>query len=270
MTAATLTRILATNLAGIHTMAEKKEQTTHFGYQKVETSIKSTLVADVFRKVAPKYDLMNDFMSMGLHRLWKRFTINEAVLKPGQIVLDVASGTGDLAKSMARLVGSKGRVIMSDINEAMLQVGRDRVVDSGIVGNIQCVLADAEQLPFADNYFDCITIAFGLRNVTCKERALQSMYRVLKPGGKLLILEFSHPTQPILNKLYDLYSFHVIPKMGEMITNDRESYQYLVESIRMHPNQDTLKTMLEQAQFDDVDYFNLNGGIVALHKGYKY
>lgn len=249
---------------------DSDKKTTHFGYRQVPEEDKSSLVAEVFRSVAPKYDLMNDLMSFGMHRLWKRFTINEAAVKPGQFILDVASGTGDLAKAFAKQVGPEGKVVMTDINEAMLEVGRDRLVDAGILGNLECVQADAENLPFADNYFDCITIAFGLRNVTNKDNALKSMYRVLKPGGKLLILEFSKAQTPVLDKLYDLYSFHVIPKMGEIVTNDRESYQYLVESIRMHPDQETLKGMLQAAGFEDVSYSNLTGGVVALHKGYKY
>lgn len=243
---------------------------THFGYKTIDAQKKSSLVAEVFKSVAPKYDLMNDLMSLGMHRLWKRFTIREAALHSGQRVLDVASGTGDLAKAFAKVVGMSGQVIMTDINDAMLAVGRDRVIDAGVLGNIECVQADAEKLPFADNYFDCITIAFGLRNVTDKDAALRSMFRVLKPGGKLLILEFSKPVFPVLNKIYDRYSFHVIPKLGELVTNDRDSYQYLVESIRMHPDQETLKSMLEAAGFEDAGYFNLSGGIVALHKGFKY
>lgn len=249
---------------------ESEQKTTHFGYREVPIADKAKLVENVFRAVAPKYDLMNDLMSLGLHRLWKRFTLEQAALRQGQVVLDVASGTGDLAKAFAKKVGKQGKVVMSDINEAMLTLGRERLADAGCIANVECVLADAEQLPFTDDYFDCITIAFGLRNITHKETALRSMYRILKPGGKCLILEFSHPTIPIINALYDLYSFHVIPKLGECVMNDRESYQYLVESIRMHPNQETLKTMLQTAGFEDVDYFNLNGGIVALHKGYKY
>lgn len=244
--------------------------TTHFGYGEVLIEDKSNRVADVFHSVAPHYDLMNDLMSFGMHRLWKGFTINQAALTRGQFVLDVASGTGDLAKPFAKIVGQSGKVVMTDINEAMLQVGRDRLIDAGIIGNVEYVQADAENLPFEDNHFDCITIAFGLRNVTDKARALRSMYRVLKPGGKLLILEFSHPKTPLLNKLYDLYSFNVIPKLGEIIAKDRASYQYLVESIRMHPNQERLKTLILESGFEDVEYFNLSGGIVALHKGYKY
>lgn len=249
---------------------DKKTKTTHFGYQEVPVEEKVNLVADVFRSVAPKYDLMNDLMSMGMHRLWKRIVIAEAAIHPGQHVLDVAAGTGDLSFAFTEKVGKTGKVIMSDINEAMLKHGRDRITDKGIVGQIEYVLANAEQLPFADNQFDCITIAFGLRNVTDKAAALRSMYRVLKPGGKLLVLEFSHPSAPLLNKAYDLYSFHVIPKIGEYIANDKASYQYLVESIRMHPNQETLKAMMQTAGFEDVSYANLTGGIVALHKGFKY
>lgn len=246
------------------------KKTTHFGYQEVPTAEKVNLVADVFHRVAPKYDLMNDLMSFGMHRLWKRTLINDAAIHAGQHVLDVAAGTGDLSLAFAKQVGKSGKVIMSDINEAMLKQGRHRMTDQGIIGEIDYVLANAEMLPFADNQFDCITIAFGLRNVTDKAAALRSMYRVLKPGGKLYILEFSHPTTPLLNKAYDAYSFHVIPKLGELVANDKASYQYLVESIRMHPNQETLKHMMLTAGFEDVSYKNLTGGIVALHKGYKY
>jgi demethylmenaquinone methyltransferase/2-methoxy-6-polyprenyl-1,4-benzoquinol methylase len=245
-------------------------KTTHFGYREVPEHEKANLVAEVFRSVAPKYDLMNDLMSFGLHRLWKRFTIEQAGIHPGNYVLDVASGTGDLAYAFAKAVGPKGKVIMTDINDAMLRVGRDRLADKGIIGNLECVQADAEKLPFVENYFDCITIAFGLRNVTNKLAALQSMYHHLKPGGKLLVLEFSHPNTAALGKLYDVYSFNIIPRLGELITSDRASYQYLVESIRMHPDQETLKAMMIESGFEDVEYFNLSGGIVALHKGYKY
>jgi len=251
-------------------MTTDNQQKTHFGYKEVPTDEKVNLVGEVFRSVAPKYDLMNDLMSFGMHRLWKRFTLQQAAIREGQHVLDVASGTGDLAKAFAKKVGRTGKVVMTDINEAMLSVGRDRLADAGIVGNVECVLANAECLPFADNEFDLVTISFGLRNVTDKDAALRSMYRVLKPGGKLLILEFSHATHPLLQKAYDAYSFNIIPKMGELVTNDRESYQYLVESIRMHPNQDTLKSMMQDAGFENVEYFNLTGGVVALHKGWKY
>lgn len=246
------------------------KKTTHFGYQTVDSDKKSSMVADVFRSVAGKYDVMNDLMSFGLHRIWKRFTISQANIKPGQRILDVASGTGDLAKAFAKRVGPNGRVVMTDINEAMLNVGRDRMLDEGIVGNIEFALADAENLPFPSNEFDLVTIAFGLRNVTDKLAALKSMYRVLKPGGKLLVLEFSHPKNKLINQAYDLYSFNVIPKIGKVVANDADSYQYLVESIRMHPDQEKLKTMMLDAGFEDVDYFNLAGGIVALHQGYKY
>jgi len=250
-------------------MTDEKPK-THFGYREVPVEEKVNLVGEVFRSVADKYDVMNDVMSLGLHRLWKKFALNEAGLRPGQTVLDVASGTGDLAKACAKLVGNTGKIIMTDINDAMLEIGRDHLADAGIIGNIECIQADAEQLPFANNTFDCITIAFGLRNVTDKSAALKSMQRTLKPGGKLLILEFSQPTIPLLSKVYDFYSFQVIPKMGEWIANDRESYQYLVESIRMHPNQESLKKMLIESGFEDVKYMNLSGGIVALHVGYKY
>lgn len=243
---------------------------TDFGYRDVPIEEKAPLVAQVFHSVAPKYDLMNDLMSLGLHRLWKRFTLAEANLHAGNTVLDIASGTGDLAIGFSNMVGKQGKVIMTDINESMLKAGRNRLIDSGNIGNIHYVQADAEHLPFANHYFDCVTIAFGLRNVTDKLSALQSMYRVLKPGGKALILEFSRPIMPLLNKLYDLYSFKIIPKIGQLIAHDKASYQYLVESIRQHPNQDTLKNMMLAAHFEDVDYFNLSGGIVALHKGYKY
>lgn len=249
---------------------QSTEKTTHFGFREVPIDEKSNLVAEVFRSVAPKYDLMNDLMSFGMHRLWKRFTINEAMLRPGQKILDVASGTGDLARACAKVVGKQGKVVLTDINEAMLATGRDRLIDAGFVSNVDFVLADAQSLPFVDDYFDCITIAFGLRNVTDKQAALNSLYRVLKPGGRLLILEFSHAQSPMLNELYHFYSFRVIPKMGELIAQDRDSYQYLVESIRMHPDQETLKKMMQSAQFEDVTFVNLSGGIVALHKGYKY
>jgi demethylmenaquinone methyltransferase/2-methoxy-6-polyprenyl-1,4-benzoquinol methylase len=252
------------------TQSPKEESTTHFGFTNVPIQEKSNRVADVFHSVASKYDLMNDVMSMGLHRLWKRFTIGQANIRPGQRVLDLAGGTGDLAKEFTKKVGKSGLVVLADINQKMLERGRERLIDEGIVGNIQYVQADAECLPFPDNYFDCITIAFGLRNVTDKSAALRSMYRVLKPGGKLLVLEFSKPVLPLLNTIYDKYSFHIIPTVGAWITGDKDSYQYLVESIRMHPDQETLKNMMQDAAFDDVTYHNLSAGIVALHKGFKY
>jgi demethylmenaquinone methyltransferase/2-methoxy-6-polyprenyl-1,4-benzoquinol methylase len=244
--------------------------TTHFGFRDVPEADKAKLVGEVFHSVAGKYDLMNDVMSLGIHRLWKRFTIGQSGVRSRQRVLDVAGGTGDLAAQFAGLVGSEGRVTMLDINASMLDVGRARLADRGLAGNIDYVQADAERLPFPDNHFDCISIAFGLRNVTHKEAALASMWRVLKPGGRLLVLEFSHPVLPGLDKIYDVYSFKLLPLMGRLIADDEASYRYLAESIRKHPDQETLKTMMQQAGFERVHYFNLSGGIVALHKGYKF
>ncbi len=242
---------------------------THFGYETVDSSEKQGKVAEVFHSVANKYDVMNDLMSMGIHRLWKRYTIEISGVRPGQKVLDLAGGTGDLAAKFARIVGQTGQVTLSDINNSMLNVGRERLTDKGILGNVDYVQANAECLPFPDNHFDLITIAFGLRNVTDKDAALRSMYRVLKPGGKLLVLEFSKPTIKALNPIYDTYSFKVLPFIGKLITNDADSYRYLAESIRMHPDQDSLKEMMENAGFVQCDYFNLSAGIVALHRGYK-
>ena len=244
--------------------------TTHFGFRDVPEPDKAKLVGEVFHSVAGKYDLMNDVMSLGIHRLWKRFTIGQSGGRSRQRVLDVAGGTGDLAAQFAGLVGSEGRVTMLDINASMLDVGRARLADRGLAGNIDYVQADAERLPFPDNHFDCISIAFGLRNVTHKEAALASMWRVLKPGGRLLVLEFSHPVLPGLDKIYDVYSFKLLPLMGRLIADDEASYRYLAESIRKHPDQETLKTMMQQAGFERVHYFHLSGGIVALHKGYKF
>ncbi|UCE88532.1 MAG: bifunctional demethylmenaquinone methyltransferase/2-methoxy-6-polyprenyl-1,4-benzoquinol methylase UbiE [Pseudomonadota bacterium] len=245
------------------------DKTTHFGYQQVPLGEKARKVAGVLHSVAERYDLMNDLMSMGIHRLWKRYTIEMCGVHAGNRVLDLAGGTGDLATRFARLVGPQGLVVLADINESMLKVGRERLIDKGMVGNVKYVQADAEALPFPDNYFDRITIAFGLRNVTDKNRALRSMLRVLKPGGALLVLEFSKPTSRELNKAYDLYSFQVLPRLGKLITDDAESYRYLAESIRMHPDQDTLRQMMEDAGFERCEYFNLTGGVVALHRGYK-
>lgn len=249
-------------------MADK--QTTHFGYQTVAAEEKAGKVAEVFHSVAAKYDIMNDLMSGGVHRLWKQFTIEASRARRGQRILDIAGGTGDLAARFSKIVGSTGEVILADINGSMLNVGRDKLTDKGIAGNIHYVQANAECLPFPDNHFDCITIAFGLRNVTDKDKALRSMYRVLKPGGQLLVLEFSKPVNPLLEKVYDQYSFRILPKMGALIANDSESYQYLAESIRMHPDQETLKSMMQDAGFDHCEYHNMTGGIVALHKGQKY
>lgn len=246
-----------------------KEKTTDFGYQKVDEDDKASLVAGVFHSVASRYDLMNDLMSGGVHRVWKRFTIEVSGVRAGHSVLDIAGGTGDLALKFSRLVGPQGRVVLADINSSMLEVGRDRLTDKGIVGNIEYAQCDAEALPFADDSFDCITIAFGLRNVTHKEQALASMLRVLKPGGRLLVLEFSKPGNPLLGKLYDEYSFRVLPFMGKLVTDDSDSYRYLAESIRMHPDQGTLKQMMQDVGFAQCEFYNMTGGVVALHRGTK-
>lgn len=245
------------------------DKTTHFGYRNVDSTEKAGLVAGVFHSVAGKYDLMNDLMSGGVHRLWKRFTIELSGVRPGNRVLDIAGGTGDLAAKFSRLVGPEGQVVLADINSSMLEVGREKLTDHGVVGNIDYVQADAECLPFPDNHFDCITIAFGLRNVTDKDKALASMLRVLKPGGRLLILEFSKPVNPVVEKLYDRYSFDILPRMGKLVANDADSYRYLAESIRMHPDQDTLKGMMESVGFAEVRYHNLTAGVVAVHRGIK-
>lgn len=246
-----------------------KEQTTHFGYQQVPVMEKASRVAGVFHSVADKYDVMNDVMSFGVHRLWKRLTIDAAGAKQGSKILDLAGGTGDLASKFARIVGQTGKVVLSDINASMLENGRKRLTDLGIAGNIEYVQANAECLPFADNSFDIVTMAFGLRNVTDKDSALGSIFRVLKPGGRLLVLEFSKPVLPGLAPIYDQYSFKLLPMMGKIIANDAESYRYLAESIRMHPDQETLKQMMSTAGFERVTYTNMTGGIVALHKGFK-
>jgi len=246
------------------------KETTHFGYQQVSAADKVHKVAAVFDSVANRYDLMNDLMSFGVHRLWKRFAIDLTGVKQGDRVLDLAGGTGDLTSRLARLVGPQGLALLTDINAAMLNEGRKRLVDEGIVGSVGYVQADAEQLPFADNTFDGITIAFGLRNVTYKDRALRAMHRALKPGGRVVILEFSHPVVSGLQPVYDLYSFTVLPLLGKLVARDAASYRYLAESIRMHPDQDTLKGMLEQAGFERCEYFNMTGGIVAAHRGYKF
>lgn len=244
------------------------DKTTHFGFRNVPVTEKTRHVRQVFDSVADNYDLMNDLMSFGIHRLWKRFAINMAALQPGQQVLDLAGGTGDLTRLMAPLVGPSGHIVLADINAAMLENGRRRLLDKGISGNVTFALANAEQLPFPDNRFDLATMAFGLRNVTDKQRALDSIFRVLKPGGRLLVLEFSRPVA-LLKPAYDFYSFKLLPKLGQLIANDAPSYRYLAESIRMHPDQQTLQGMLEQAGFERCDYHNLTGGIVAVHRGYK-
>ncbi|MBF7688734.1 bifunctional demethylmenaquinone methyltransferase/2-methoxy-6-polyprenyl-1,4-benzoquinol methylase UbiE [Acinetobacter rathckeae] len=250
------------------TRTEHVGETTHFGFQTVNTAEKEQKVAQVFHSVAQKYDLMNDVMSFGIHRLWKRFAIQMSGVRQGQHVLDIAGGTGDLAKVFSKEVGAEGRVVLSDINASMLKVGQNRL--QAKCKNMEFILANAESLePFADNSFDLVTISFGLRNVTDKDAALEAMYRVLKPGGRLLILEFSKPVFEPFSKLYDLYSFTALPLMGKIIANDSESYKYLAESIRMHPDQRTLKQMMENAQFKDCDYHNLTGGIVAVHRGFK-
>lgn len=240
-----------------------------FGFEKVAWADKAQRVRSVFASVAGKYDLMNDVMSLGVHRLWKQFTLSLTGLRPGQQALDVAGGTGDLALGMLRQVGKGGRVVLSDINPDMLERGRDRLLDSGWAGNLECLVADAERLPFDDNSFDCLTIGFGLRNVTDKPTALNSMLRVLRPGGQLLVLEFSRPVAPGLKPLYDAYSFNVLPLLGRFIAGDEASYRYLAESIRMHPDQETLLGMLRTAGYAQARYHNLSGGIVALHRGYK-
>lgn len=246
------------------------KKTTHFGFESVDWDEKEKKVRAVFQSVAPNYDLMNDLMSFGIHHLWKRFTIETSQVRPGQTVLDLAGGSGDLTRLLSRRVGEKGQVLLADINAAMLQVGRDKLLNEGLSGNIQYIQANAEQLPFANNSIDAITIGFGLRNVTDKEKALRSMYRVCKPGAKLMVLEFSSPVLPGLQTVYDWYSFNVLPKIGQLFAQDTSSYQYLAESIRKHPNQEELKILIEDAGFEDCRYHNLTAGIVALHTAYKY
>jgi demethylmenaquinone methyltransferase/2-methoxy-6-polyprenyl-1,4-benzoquinol methylase len=242
---------------------------THFGFETISAQEKAGRVKAVFDSVATRYDLMNDLMSFGIHRIWKRFAVELAGIRRGQRILDLASGTGDLAARFAGLVGPDGLVVMTDINAAMLNQGRIRMADNGLVGNLAYTQVNAEHIPFPDNSFDCITIAFGLRNVTDKQQALNEMQRVLKAGGRVLVLEFSHPQGKPLKTVYDLYSFKLLPKIGKMVANDEESYRYLAESIRMHPDQETLKEMMEQAGLERCDYHNLTGGIVAVHRGFK-
>ncbi|AAO91505.1 bifunctional demethylmenaquinone methyltransferase/2-methoxy-6-polyprenyl-1,4-benzoquinol methylase UbiE [Coxiella burnetii] len=246
------------------------EKSTHFGYQTVPTDQKTDKVKHVFESVAAKYDLMNDLMSLGIHRWWKDFAITQCRLRTGQRILDLAGGTGDLAKRISPLVGDEGEVVIADINAAMLNVGRRRLLDQGIFRNIQFIQADAEKLPFPNNFFDRIVIGFGLRNVTNQLAALQSMHRVIKPGGFVVILEFSKPTLAPLKAVYDAYSFQLLPRLGKLVAKDEESYRYLVESIRMHPDQEALLSKMTDAGFEDCDYHNLSGGIVAVHRGYKF
>ena len=245
------------------------EKTTHFGFRAVPVTEKARHVREVFDSVADNYDLMNDVMSLGTHRLWKRFAIGMAGVKPGEQVLDLAGGTGDLTSLMAPRVGADGHIVLSDINAAMLRNGRGHLLDQGIAGNVSFAKANAEKLPFPDNSFDLVTMAFGLRNVTDKQRALEAIYRVLRPGGRLLVLEFSRPVAA-LKPAYDFYSFNILPKLGRLIAKDEDSYRYLAESIRMHPDQQTLKDMLELAGFERCDFHNLTAGIVAVHRGYKF
>jgi demethylmenaquinone methyltransferase/2-methoxy-6-polyprenyl-1,4-benzoquinol methylase len=252
----------------INPARQMSKETTHFGYETVAVEDKANRVRGVFDSVAGNYDLMNDLMSGGLHRLWKRFTIDQAAVRRGHSVLDLAGGTGDLARRFAGKVGRDGHVVLADINASMLREGRRRLTDAGVAGNLSIVQVNAENLPFASSSFDCITIAFGLRNVTDKDSALRSMYEVLKPGGKVLILEFSEPAKS-LRPAYDLYSFKVLPFLGKLVAGDEASYKYLAESIRMHPNQDTLLSMMQDAGFERCRFHNLVGGVVALHIGYK-
>lgn len=246
-----------------------KDGTTDFGYQQVPVAEKAQRVRAVFESVASNYDLMNDLMSGGIHRIWKQFTLAQTQLRPGQRALDVAGGTGDLAAGMAKQVGANGLVVLTDINSAMLTEGRDAMTDRGIIGNVRYSLANAECLPFPDASFDCVTIGFGLRNVTDKNAALRSMARVLKPGGQLLVLEFSHPTVPGLKPIYDAYSFTLLPFLGKVVAKDADSYRYLAESIRRFPKQEELLGMMQNAGLEQCRYHNLSGGIVALHRGWK-
>jgi len=246
-------------------MPDKK---THFGYRQVPVEEKARRVQGVFDSVADNYDLMNDVMSAGIHRLWKRYAVGMSGIRAGQTVLDLAGGTGDITRLLAPRVGDEGHVVLTDINAAMLSNGRRALLDSGITGNVTFAQVDAEQLPFPENSFDLVTIAFGLRNVTDKQRALDSICRVLKPGGCLLVLEFSRPAKA-LKPVYDFYSLNILPKLGKLIAGDEESYRYLAESIRMHPDQETLQSMMQQAGFERCDYHNLSGGIVAIHRGYR-
>lgn len=244
--------------------------TTHFGFKDVPTGEKAKLVKGVFDSVAGKYDIMNDLMSLGIHRIWKRIAIQLSHVRNGEQVLDLAGGTGDMTALFQKRVGPTGKVVLSDINASMLKHGRDRLIDEGIAGNVGYAQIDAEKLPFPDDSFDCVCIAFGLRNVTHKEEALRSIYRVLRPGGRAIILEFSEVQGDLLKKGYDLYSFKILPFLGKVIADDADSYRYLAESIRMHPNQEKLKQMMTEAGFERCEYFNMTHGVVAVHRGYKF
>jgi demethylmenaquinone methyltransferase / 2-methoxy-6-polyprenyl-1,4-benzoquinol methylase len=246
-----------------------KDNTTHFGFKTVDAKEKAKLVRGVFDSVAENYDIMNDLMSLGIHRIWKRLAVQLSNVRRGERVLDLAGGTGDLSALFEQRVGEEGSVTLADINSEMLRTGRNRLIDKGLVGNVNYAQVNAECLPFADNSFDCVCIGFGLRNVTDKDAALRSMYRVLKPGGRAIILEFSHPIDPVTEKVYDFYSFNLLPKIGLWVAKDEDSYRYLAESIRMHPKQDELKSMMEAAGFERCEYFNMTQGIVAVHRGYK-
>ncbi|MFZ2725961.1 MAG: bifunctional demethylmenaquinone methyltransferase/2-methoxy-6-polyprenyl-1,4-benzoquinol methylase UbiE [Methylococcaceae bacterium] len=243
--------------------------TTHFGFKQVPAEEKVKLVRGVFDSVAHNYDIMNDLMSLGIHRIWKRIAIQLSNVRAGEKVLDLAGGTGDLTILFEQRVGKDGQVVLADINSEMLRTGRNRLIDKGLINNIKYAQVNAECLPFADNSFDCVCIGFGLRNVTDKDAALRSMYRVLKPGGRVIVLEFSHPTDKLTEKVYDFYSFNLLPKIGKVVAKDEDSYRYLAESIRMHPKQDELKTMMENAGLERCEYFNMTQGIVAVHRGYK-
>jgi demethylmenaquinone methyltransferase/2-methoxy-6-polyprenyl-1,4-benzoquinol methylase len=247
----------------------RPDDTTDFGYERVRAGEKARRVRGVFDSVADNYDVMNDLMSGGAHRLWKRFALSLTGLRPGQRALDVAGGTGDIAVGLARQLTSSGLVVLTDINAAMLEYGRDRLIDAGLVRGVECVQANAEALPFAEGTFDCVTIAFGLRNVTDKVAALASMRRTLKPGGQVIVIEFSKPVEA-LRPLYDAYSFRILPLLGKAVAKDEASYRYLAESIRMHPDQDTLVGMMREAGLEDCRYHNLTGGIVAVHRGWRY
>ncbi|MGZ8096484.1 MAG: bifunctional demethylmenaquinone methyltransferase/2-methoxy-6-polyprenyl-1,4-benzoquinol methylase UbiE [Methylosarcina sp.] len=246
-----------------------KENTTHFGFKQVATEEKVKLVRGVFDSVAEKYDIMNDLMSLGIHRIWKRIAVQLSNVRQGERVLDLAGGTGDLTTLFEQRIGKTGDCVLADINAQMLRTGRDRLIDKGLAGNIHYAQVNAECLPFADNTFDCVCIGFGLRNVTDKDAALKSMYRVLKPGGRVIVLEFSHPTDKVTEKVYDFYSFRLLPKIGKIVAKDEDSYRYLAESIRMHPKQEELKHMMENAGFERCEFFNMTQGIVAVHRAYK-